>query len=126
MKREVRFISGAQIRARARAAEAKPGVTGYAAVFNQVADLGWFKESIAPGAFARALSEKQDVRCLQNHDANLLMGRTKNGTLRLAEDSTGLKFDCDFPDTQPARDLHVLLERGDMDQCSFGFTVRKQ
>lgn len=123
-KREVRVISGAQIRS--KKAEGKLGAVGYAAVFNEVADLGYFKETIAPGAFSRCISEKQDVRCLQNHDANLVMGRTKSGTLALAEDAKGLQFDCNFPDTQAARDLHTLLERGDVDQCSFGFIVRKQ
>jgi uncharacterized protein len=121
MKREVRTFSGAEIRAKAAA-----GADGYAAVFNTVTDLGWFKEKIKPGAFSRAISEKQDVRCLMNHDDNMVLGRTKNSTLTLVEDSKGLKFSCDFPDTQPARDLRTLLSRGDVDSCSFGFIVRKQ
>lgn len=130
MKREVRVISGANLRA--RKGEGKPqGCEGYAAVFNQEAVIYEFgnyrmREKIAPGAFARAIKEKQDVRCLQNHDANMVMGRTKNGSLRLAEDGTGLAFDCDFPATQMARDLHALLDRGDVDQCSFSFTVNKE
>jgi uncharacterized protein len=122
VKREVRMLSGAQIRAKAD----KPGAEGYAAVFNEVADLGWFKETIKPGAFTRAIKEKQDVRCLLNHDENMLLGRTKSGTLTLNQDNKGLKFDDDFPDTQNARDLTTLLNRGDIDQCSFGFIVREQ
>lgn len=123
MKREVRTFRGAQLRAKAGETS---GVEGYAAVFNSVTDLGFFKERIKPGAFARALREQQDVRCLYNHDQNLVLGRTKNNTLAMSEDAQGLKFDCDFPDTQAARDLKTLLERGDVDGCSFGFTVRKQ
>jgi Escherichia/Staphylococcus phage prohead protease len=122
MKREVRMLSGAQLRAKAD----KPGAEGYAAVFNEVADLGWFKETIKPGAFRRAISEKQDVRCLQNHNEDLILGRTKSNTLTLREDDTGLAFDCDFPDTQNARDLRTLMMRKDIDQCSFGFIVRTQ
>lgn len=121
--REVRTFTGAQLRAKGNETA---GADGYAAVFNQVTDLGWFREVIRPGAFARAITEKQDVRCLQNHDDNLVLGRTKNETLALQEDSKGLKFSCDFPDTQTAKDLRALLDRGDVDSCSFGFIVRKQ
>lgn len=123
-KREFRFISKAQIRA--KAGSDKPVVEGYAAVFNaQSEELGFggwsFREVIKPGAFARAIREKQDVRCFFNHDDNIVLGRTKSGTLRLSEDEHGLHFECDMPDTQQARDLHALIERGDIDQCSFGF-----
>lgn len=130
MKREVRTISGAQLRARNE--DGKPmGCDGYAAVFNQEAEIFSFPgyrmmEKVAPGAFSRAIAEKQDVRHLMNHDPNMVMGRTKSGTLRLSEDAQGLHFDCDMPDTQAARDCHALLKRGDVDQCSFGFSVRKQ
>jgi HK97 family phage prohead protease len=123
MKREVRTFSGAQLRAKNAD---KMGATGYASVFNQVADLGWFREVIKPGAFTRAINEKQDVRCHQNHDENMVLGRTKSETLSLKEDNDGLQFDCDFPDTTYARDLHTVMDRGDVDQCSFGFMVRKQ
>jgi hypothetical protein len=125
LKREVRTFSGAQLRAK-QAAGDKPGAEGYAAVFNQVADLGWFKETIKPGAFTRAIAEKQDVRCLFNHDEDKVLGRTKNDTLTLSEDKTGLYFIDDFPETQCAADLRALLDRKDVDQCSFGFVVRKQ
>ena len=40
----------------------KPQIEGYAAVFNAETDLGYVRESIAPGAFTRAIAEKQDVR----------------------------------------------------------------
>lgn len=99
---------------------------GYAAVFNQTTDLGAFREKIAPGAFTRAINERQDCRCLFNHSADCVLGRTKNGTLRLSQDSTGLKIDCDLPETQTARDLHALIARGDIDQMSFGFIVRDE
>lgn len=123
MKREVRVLKGSQIRAKSAD---KPGASGYAAVFNEITDLGWFREVIKPGAFSRALREAQDVRCLYNHDANAVLGRTKSDTLTLREDSKGLAFECDFPDTQLGRDLRASMDRGDVDQCSFGFIVRKQ
>lgn len=122
MNREFRIIHGTAIRAKAD----KPGIEGYAAKFNEEYDNGWFIETIKPGAFTRAVKEKQDVRGLMNHDANLVLGRTKSGTLSLNQDATGLYFDCDLPDTQTARDLYELVKRGDIDGCSFGFQVMAQ
>jgi HK97 family phage prohead protease len=103
-----------------------PQIEGYAAVFNTETDLGWFRESIAPGAFKRALSEKQDVRCLFNHEPDHVLGRTKSGTLALNEDNTGLHFVCDLPETQMGKDVRAMILRGDVDQCSFGFIVREE
>jgi HK97 family phage prohead protease len=62
---------------------------------------------------------------LINHEG-LPLARTKNGTLRLQEDQTGLYMDADLPDTQAARDLYTLVERGDVDQMSFAFRVIRQ
>jgi HK97 family phage prohead protease len=104
----------------------KPQIEGYAAVFNVETDLGYVRESIAPGAFKRAIVEKQDVRCLFNHQPDHVLGRTKSGTLALDEDNTGLHFTCDLPDTQMGRDVRAMILRGDVDQCSFGFIVRDE
>src|SRR6266700_2864691 len=111
---------------RASRADGKPTrLEGYAAVFNKFSEnLGGFKEKIAPGAFSRAITEKQDVRALFNHDPNFVLGRTASGTLDLSEDDKGLMFSCEMPDTTVARDLMALVERGDVNQCSFGFIVR--
>lgn len=95
---------------------------GYAAVFNSLSeDLGGFVERIAHGAFAKTIQDA-DVRALWNHDPNHVLGRNKSGTLRLAEDSRGLEYEVDAPDTQVARDLATSMERGDVSQSSFGFS----
>jgi len=110
-----------------RVAEADEGrmITGYAAVFDQLSeDLGGFRELIRPGAFRKVI--KDDVRALVNHDANFVLGRNVAGTLRLAEDDHGLQVEIDAPDTAWARDLMVTIDRGDVDQMSFAFSVREQ
>lgn len=105
-------------------APAGPGtIVGYAAVFNQDTRVWDFDERIAPGAFAEALRSKPDTRALFNHDPSLVLGRTLSGTLRLFEDARGLRFENDLPDTQVARDLFALIQRGDVSQSSFGFSV---
>ena len=113
-------------RRRAAALAVAPGrkLTGYAAVFGQESRIAGFTEVIRPGAFTGALSGR-DVLCLIDHDPVRLLARTKSGTLRLEEDSKGLRFELDVPDTQEGRDILTLAERGDLGGMSFGFTVPK-
>ena len=106
-----------------RSADGAPLIVGYAARFNEVTTIGaWFRERIAPGAFAEVI-KGDDVRALFNHDPNKVLGRTKSGTLRMFEDEVGLRYEVTPPDTQDARDLIALLERGDVSGSSFSFLV---
>jgi len=101
-------------------------IIGYAAVFNSFSEeMYGFREKIAPGCFTKTIKE-DDVRALWNHDSNHVLGRNKSGTLTLSEDSKGLKIDILPPDAQWARDLMTSIDRGDIDQMSFGFAVKKQ
>jgi len=111
----------------ARAAEGGSGrtIVGYAAVFNSTTDIGFFRERIAPGAFSAAIA-RDDVRALVNHSDSRVLGRNKSGTLRLFEDERGLRYEIDAPDTQEARDLLVLMDRGDINQSSFAFVATSE
>ena len=97
---------------------------GYAAVFNSETDLGAFREVIRPGAFDDVMDN--DVRALINHDPNLILGRTSNGTLELSTDERGLKYKVKLGDQQYARDFYESVKRGDISQSSFAFTIDKQ
>jgi Escherichia/Staphylococcus phage prohead protease len=103
----------AELRAKGRRLE------GYAATFGAKATIRDYTETIAPGAFRNSLGK--DVVALVDHDASRVLARTKSGTLRLAEDSKGLAFDLDVPDTSAGRDVLALAERGDLGGMSFAF-----
>lgn len=104
----------------------KKTLRGYAAVFDKLSEpLYGFREKVKVGAFKESLA-KDNVRALWNHNTDLVLGSTRNGTLRLEEDKKGLKFEVDLPDTQWGRDAAVSVSRGDVDGMSFAFNVRKQ
>jgi HK97 family phage prohead protease len=122
MQKELRTFVASELRA--TGSRQNPKIEGYAAVFNSVANIGGqFNEVIRQGAFKRTLANGDDVVCLFNHDDNLLLGRLSAGTLILAEDSKGLKFSCELPDTTTARDVYANLKAGNLKECSFGFYV---
>ena len=98
-------------------------IEGYFAVFGQETELwpGAYEE-IAPGAFDETLGN--DIRALINHDATLVLGRNKAGTLELKTDSYGLWGRIKInPNDTDAVNLYERVKRGDVDQCSFGFNI---
>ena len=122
MEHERRFFTLDALKIEQREDGKTPTIRGHAAVFERLSDnLGGFREKIAPGAFDGVLGD--DVRALFNHNTDLVLGRTKSGTLRLSVDSSGLVYEIDPPDTQAARDLIASMQRGDIDQSRFAFSV---
>jgi uncharacterized protein len=104
-----------------------PVMEGRAAVFNSLSGVMKtkngvaFQEKIMPGAFRNVVGG--DCMALFNHNPDKVLGRKEAGTLRMMESEGGLDFEVDPPDTSYARDLRVSMDRGDIDKCSFGFSV---
>ena len=124
-KRETRVVNITNLTTRDGTEDGPIRISGYAAVFNSKTTISdRFTEEIEPGAFSRSLNDN-DIRALFNHNWDNVLGRTKSGTLQLSEDDRGLKFEIELPDTTTARDLVASMERGDINQCSFGFYVEE-
>lgn len=97
---------------------------GYAATFNTPANIGGrFIETIRPGAFSATLRQDHDILALVDHDPGRMLARTRSGTLRLCEDTRGLAFDLDLPETTDGQNMLALATRGDLGGMSFGFTA---
>lgn len=109
---------------------------GYAAVFERETvlipkDAMWkgspeVREVIEPGAFAKTL-KNHDQRAFWNHNSDIILGRTHNRTLKLWEDDRGLGTEIKPPETNLVRDMVMApIERGDVDQMSFGFSIVRE
>lgn len=119
---ERRFLKVSELRITGGGDDKPKTIVGYAAVFNKLSeDLGGFREKIAKGAFTATLESGDDVRALVDHDTGKILGRNKSGTLKLEQNSKGLKATIKPADTQAGRDIMTSLERGDIDGMSFGF-----
>lgn len=101
-------------------------ISGYAVKWEKKSHvLGYFRkfrEQFKKGAFTTSL-ENDDQRFLWSHDISQVLGRTKNKTLRLEEDATGLRFELDLPKTTLGNDTYETIKRGDVDGVSFGFSM---
>lgn len=107
--------------------QAQPTITGYAVVFDSWSEVMVnergrpFRERIAPTAFDRALSSGHDIRALWNHNSDMPLGRTRNGTLRVEKDARGLRFALVPPATSWGNDAVESIRRGDVSGMSFAF-----
>lgn len=101
-------------------------IEGYFSVFGSEYKM-WdgATETVDPHAFDETIGD--DIRCLTNHKSELVLGRTKAGTLELRIDDVGLFGRVTInPKDGQAVDLYERVRRGDVDQCSFGFDILEQ
>jgi len=99
-------------------------IIGTATVFNSAYDMGWYDEEMSPEVFASA--DMNDVVALFNHDANMVLARTKSGTLKLNLTGNALEYSFEAPNTTLGNDLLEMVKRGDVYQSSFAFSVEKE
>lgn len=105
-------------------------VEGYASVTETGYEMwdwaGDYTEVVRAGAFTKTLSETPQVQLLLNH-GGLSMAYTQAGTLRLAEDSTGLHIGADLNTTRTdIGDMVKAIGDGNVDEMSFAFRVTRQ
>jgi len=106
--------------------EGKMLIEGYAIVYDQPATHQYgnrkFTEVIRKGALDK--TDMKDVPLRYNHnDTCLIMARTRNKSLQLIKDDTGLKIQAELLDTQSNRDIYKSIQEGLIDKMSFAFTV---
>lgn len=100
-------------------------IEGYAVVFNQLADMSYYKEKISRNAFDN--TDMSDCVLKYNHENSfLILARTRNKSLELIPDEHGLKIRAKLIDTTNNRDIYKMIKEGLLDKMSFGFSVRKQ
>ncbi|MDD3040783.1 HK97 family phage prohead protease [Bacteroides sp.] len=106
--------------------ENKMLVEGYAITYNAPATHQYgrrkFTETIRRGALDK--TDMKDVPMRYNHNDNIMiMARTRNKSLKLIKDDTGLKIQANLLDTQSNRDLYKAIQEGLIDKMSFAFSV---
>jgi HK97 family phage prohead protease len=108
----------------------RPRVTGYGAVYYDADKPGTeyalfedLRERLVPGCFDQTLAE-DDIRCLFNHDGNMILGRMSAGTLVCRADNTGLNYDVLPPGARA--DVCEAIRRFDVTGSSFSFLCREQ
>lgn len=127
MKKLEHFYANLELRAK----EDRPAnqIAGYFSVFDSEYNMGnGITERIDKNAFKKSLEEDDgSIRCLWNHDSNIVLGRTGNGTLRLMLDEHGLYGEIDVnEEDSDAMNALARIKRGDVSQCSIGFEILSQ
>lgn len=109
----------------------KYNLAGYASVYNRpyrmVDKHGEYDETVRSGAGKKTLSENPDVVLVLNHEG-MPMARTKNGSLHLSDDSTGLHFDAPQLNGERhiVREVVAAVDEGILDEASFAFKTTRQ
>ena len=105
-------------------------VEGRAIVYGQTTNLGWYDETIAPGALKD--TDLRDVRLLVNHNTDMIpLARSRNNnansTMQLSVDDEGLmiRANLDTENNVDAKALYSAAARSDISGMSFMFVVDK-
>jgi uncharacterized protein len=109
-------------------------IRGHGAVFYNPKDPGTeyqlgrrVRERVASTAFDGVLSRGDDVMALYNHDEDVLLARTRSGTLTLTKDDRGLAYAFGYdPADSDHKSLRSKMLRRDIFGSSFGFIAEAE
>ena len=120
---ELREVKGLQVRAH-EGDDGQITLAGRGIPYGEWSDdLGGFREMILAPAFRESLAD-DDIRCLYNHNGDIVLGRKSTETLRLTETPQGVDYECDINrDDQDAMSAVARVRRGDVTGNSFGFWI---
>lgn len=96
-------------------------IEGFASVFDEETNLGWFYEKIDRDAFKDC--DMSDVYLLMNHDPNIILAGTQNGSLSLSVENKGLHQTARVTETSQGNDYLQLVKEGLIRKMSFAFTI---
>jgi HK97 family phage prohead protease len=123
---ETRIFKLSELEVRQSTDDEPAVIIGLPAVYNERSEnLGGFVEIIEPGFFENVLGPEEDTRALQNHDPNYVLGRKSASTLSIDDSARGPRVQIIPPETQYARDLITVMNRGDVKEMSFAFNVKQ-
>lgn len=107
-------------------------VQGHATTFNQPYELGSYRdwngvlvivrEQVDPHAFDEC--DMSDVIFQYDHTGRV-MARSRNDTLTVAPDETGLLVNVDLSKSEKGPGLYRDIKNGIIDRMSFGFTINE-
>lgn len=102
-------------------------ITGYGSVFGNWFDAYGVKTRVAAGAFSKTLKEATNIRGMFNHNPDYLLGTTESGTMDVAEDAKGLKYEirADAKDPQ-AVSVTRKIARGLVKGSSIMFSTHRE
>lgn len=84
-----------------------------------------FQETILPQAFTNALAKDDEICFYLEHDPNKILATTKNGTLEVNQDDTGLHMSATIVPTTDGVNAYKLIKSGIITNMSFGFLVNE-
>lgn len=129
-KRTICTISGLHLREAAEG-EASRTIEGYALKFGVRSLLlcdwwaGRYYEVLEKGCVTREMLDAQKIVLTMYHNNQIILGRSNNGegTLSYEVDDVGVKFVCEMPRTAHGDEALELVQRGDIDGCSFCYST---
>jgi HK97 family phage prohead protease len=123
-KRQNLFFKNVQLRA-LETGDKRKVIEGVIPYNSRSVPIWGLIETIDPGAFRKTLADKKNIFAFFNHDDGKILGSTRAETLVLENTEDGLVCRCTLPGTSWGNDAWEIVNRGDANTMSFGFSPVK-